>query len=128
MFKQPERLVAGRVSEFREQQDSNRVPERLVGEATNGTRATLRESNLPPCFWAEAVTMFMSLRNRAPTKTSKGTTQYKRFYGTKPDIEHIRIRGYILKVTLPKETLGKLDDWGAMGHLLGNKYEVCYCV
>jgi len=62
-FKQPKRLVAGRVSEFRGQQDSNRVPERLVGEATNGTRAMLRKSNLPTRFWAEAVTTSMSLRN-----------------------------------------------------------------
>ena len=115
------------MSEFREQQNSNRVPERLVGEATNGTRAIPRESTPPPRFWAEVVTTFMSLRKRVPTKTSEGTTPSKRFYGTKPDIEHIRIRGYIVKITLPKEALGKLDDWGAMGQLLGNKYEAYYC-
>jgi len=45
----------------------------------------------------------------------------------KPEIGHIRIRGYVVKVTLPKKTLRKLDDWGAVGYLLGNKYEGCYC-
>ena len=37
---------------------SNGVAQRLIGVATNGIRATLRDSNLPPRFWIEAVATF----------------------------------------------------------------------
>jgi hypothetical protein len=86
---------------------SNGVAERLVGVATNGTHAMLRDANLPPRFWAEAMTTFMYLRNR---KTNNGTTPDERFYDTKPDVGHIRTFGCAVRVTLPKETLGKLDE------------------
>ena len=57
---------------------SNGVAERLVGVATNGTRAMLRDSNLPPHFWAEAVTTYMYLRNRIRDEAGYGTHTYLR--------------------------------------------------
>ena len=59
---------------------------------------------------------FMYLRNRAPTKANEGVAPYGCFYGLKPDVGHIRAIGYIMRVTLPRETLGKLEDRGAMGY------------
>jgi len=41
----------------------------------------------------------------------------------KPHVGHIRTFGCVVWVTLPKETLGKLDDLGAMGYLMGFKHE-----
>ena len=68
----------------------------------------LRDSGLPPRFWAEAMTTFMYLRNRTPTKANDGMTPYERFYGMKLDVGHIRTFGCVVRVTLPREMLGKL--------------------
>ena len=40
----------------------------------------------------------------------------------------IRTFGCIVRVTLPSEKLGKLEDRGAMGYLMGYKYEGGYRV
>jgi len=140
MFDNAKKLVAGKMRGFCEQQgiriissvpyspSSNGVAARLVGVATNDTRAMLRDSNLPPRFWAEATSTFMYLRNRTLTKMKEGVTPYGRFCGIKPDGGHIRTFACVVRVTLPKETLGKLDDRGTMGYLLGYKYEGGYRV
>ena len=88
----------------------------------------LRDSNLPPRFWAEAMMTFMCLRNRMPTRANDGITPYECFYGMKPDVRHIRTFGYIVHVTLPSEKLRKLEDHRAMGYLMGYKYEGAYHV
>ena len=86
-------LVAGRMREYCEGKGIrinsrlrsttvSRGPiERLVGVATNGTCAMLRDSNLLPHFWAEAMTTLMYLRNRTPTRANGGITPYERFSG-----------------------------------------------
>ena len=115
MFDNAKELVAGKMREYYEHKGfisdnssvpysppSNVVAKRLVGVATNGTRASLRDSNLPPTFWAEAMNTFMYLRNMTPTSV----TQYERFYGVKPDVGYIRTFGCIARVTLPSEKLG----------------------
>jgi len=107
---------------------SNGVAERLVGVATRGTRAMLHGANLPPRFWAEAMTTYMYLRNRTPTTANDGKTPYEVFYNIKPNISHIRPFGCKTKITLPSEKLKKLDDRAVMGYLLGYKYEGGYRV
>ena len=44
----------------------------------------------------------------------------------KLDMEHIRTFRCIVRVTLPSEELGKMEDRGAMRYLRGYKYEVNY--
>ena len=80
MFDNTKELLAGRMKEYCEHKgmwintsvsyspSSNGVAERNVGVATNGTRAMLRDSNVPPRFWVEARSIFMYLRNRTPAK------------------------------------------------------------
>ena len=46
----------------------------------------------------------------------------------KPDVGHIRTFGCVVRVTLPKEMLGKLEDCRAMGYLMGYKYDGGYRV
>jgi transposase InsO family protein len=140
MFDNAREFVAGRMKEFCDQRGiriisstpysppSNGIAERLVGVATHGTRAMLRDSGLPPRFWAEAMTTFMYLRNRTPTKPNDGKTPFELFYGMKPDVGHIRAFGCVAKVVLPSELLGKLDDRAVMCYLLGYKYDGAYCV
>ena len=72
---------------------SNGIAERqLVGVAPNGARAMLRDSGLPPRFWAEAMATFMYLRNRVPTSVNHSRTPFELFYNMKPDVSHIRMR------------------------------------
>jgi len=71
---------------------------------------------------------FMYLRNRTPTATNEGRTPYELFYKMKPDVEHIRAFRCVVKVVLPSQTLGKLDDQAMMGYLLGYKYKGSYWV
>ena len=138
MFNNAKELVAGGMKEFCNghgiriissvpySPSSNGIAERLVGVATDGTRAMLRDSALPARFWAEAMNTFMYLRNRTPTAANEGKTPYELFYGMKPDVSHIRTFGCVVKVTLPLEKLGKLADRAMMGYLLGYKYEGAY--
>jgi len=140
MFDNAKEFVAGKMREFCNERririitsvpyspSYNGIAERLVGVATYGTRAMLRDSGLPPRFWAKAMTTFMYLRNRMPTKANDGKTLFELFYGMKPDISHIRAFGCVTKVVLPGELLGKLDDWAAMGYLLRYKYDGAYRV
>ena len=127
MFDNAKELVAGKMQEYCDERGiriisstpysppSNGIAERLVGVATYGTRAMLRDSSLPPRFWAEAMTTFMYLRNRTPTTANEGKTPYELFYKIKPDISPIRTFGCVVKVVLPSELLGKLDDRAAVG-------------
>ena len=116
MFDNAKEFVEGRMREYCEHKgirinssvpyspSSNGVAKRLVGVATNSTRAMLRDSNLPPRFWAEAMNTFMYLRNRTPMRANEGVTPYERFYGMKPDVGHIRTFGCIVRVT---------NSWGS---------------
>src|SRR5258706_5719515 len=140
MFDNAREFVAGRMKEFCDQKgicinssvpyspSSNRVDEGLVGVGTNGPQVMLRDAALPARFWAEAMSTFMYLRNRTTTKANDGVTPYERFYGVKPDVSHIRTFGCAVRVTLPREKLGKLENRGEMGYLLGYKYEGGYRV
>ena len=140
MFDNARELVLGRMKEYYEQKgicinssvlyspSSNRIAERLVGVATNSTRTMLRNSNLPPCFWAEAMTTFMYLQNRTPTTANDSITSFEHFYRMKLDVGHIRTFGCVMHVMLPKEMLGKLEDHRAMGYLMGYTYDGGYCV
>ena len=62
----------------------------------------LRDSNLPPPFWAKAMMTFMYLRNRTSTGANEGIKPYEYFYGMKPDVGQYP----------PSETLRKLEDRG----------------
>ena len=70
----------------------------------------------------------MTFTIRTPTRANRGVMPYERFYGVKPDVGHIRTFGCIVRVTLPSEKLGKLEDRRAMGYLMGYKYEGGYRV
>ena len=97
----------------------------LNGEATPSHQ---QDSGLPSRFWAEAMSTFMYLRNRTPTTTNEGKMPYELFYDMVPDVGHIRTFGCVVRVVLPAELLGKLDERAAMGHLLRYKYDGAYRV
>ena len=92
--------------------------------AGRGTRAILHDSGLTPRFWVEAMTTFMY----TSTTANEGKMPYELFHRMKSDVGHMRTFGCVVKVTLPSETLGKLDNWAAMGYLLGYRHGSGYRV
>jgi hypothetical protein len=114
MFDNAKELVAGRMKEFSDKHSriissvpyspsSNGIAERLVGVATNGARAMLRDSGLRQRLCVEAMTTFMHLWNRTPTVQNEGKSPYELFYGIKPDVAHLRTFGCVVKVALQRD-------------------------
>ena len=85
----------------------------------DNVRAMLHHGKLPLCLWAEAVSTAVYLRNRSPTSSFKGVTPYERWYGLKPDVEHLRIFGCSVMVHIPGEKRRKLDKKSFKGIFVG---------
>jgi len=65
----------------------NGVAEILNRTLIEGVCTMLVDSKLPHCFWAEALSTYMYIRNRSPTTNALvGITPYKMLCGTKPDV------------------------------------------
>ena len=74
-----------------------------VGERANRThfekvRAMLHDSGLPKALWGEALNYAVYTKNRTPTRALDGKTPHEVFWGTKPDISHLRPWGCELRI------------------------------
>ena len=68
-------------------------------------RAMLEEKSLPKFYWAEAVRTAVYIQNRIGDKVSA----HELYFGTKPNLRHLRVFGSIAYVHVPKEKRRKLD-------------------
>jgi hypothetical protein len=71
----------------------NGVAERANRTIVESARSMLHGRSLPLCFWAEAVSTAVYLKNRSPTKAVKGMTPYEAWFGKKPSVGHLRVFG-----------------------------------
>ena len=74
-----------------------------VGERANRThlekvRVILYDGGLLKVPWGEALTYAVYTKNRTPTRAHDGKTPHEVFWGTKPDISHLRPWGCELRV------------------------------
>ena len=54
----------------------------------------MAQAVLPECYWAEAVSTAMYLRNCILTRSLKEkVTLFEKWFGRKPDLSHIRVFG-----------------------------------
>ena len=97
----------------------NGVSERMNRTLMEMARSILYHANLPQKFWAEAISTAAYLRNRCPTSSFKGATPYERWYGIKPDVEHLRVFGCRVYVHIPDEKRRKLDAKAVKGVFVG---------
>jgi hypothetical protein len=86
----------------------NRPQQNGVAERTNrtieeGVISMLYESGMPPSFWGEAMASFIHVSNRVTTTSLQGSTPYEAFYGSKPDLSHLRVWGCIAYVLIQKD-------------------------
>ena len=81
------------------------MAERTNRSVVEAARAMLEEKSLPKFYWAEAVRTAMYIQNRIGDKVSA----HELYFGTKPNLRHLRVFGSIAYVHVPKEKRRKLD-------------------
>lgn len=77
----------------------NGVAERRNRTLIEMARCFLIDSNLPPAFWAEAVSTANHIRNRYPSRSLNGKIPLELLTGTRLDLSHLRTfgcKGYAL--------------------------------
>src|SRR5437762_7702582 len=90
-------------------------------------KAIIAEAKLDKRLWMEIADTVVYLKNHSPTSAVE-TTPYELWYGTKPNLSHLRIIGSTAYVHVPKEKRTKLDTHSHKGILVGyggtNQYKV----
>ncbi|KAH9464516.1 hypothetical protein Pst134EB_033278 [Puccinia striiformis f. sp. tritici] len=81
-------------------------------------RCLLNDSNLPPCFWAEAAQTAVYLENITPCKSIGFSTPFSKWFGKNPSVAHLHPFG-CEAVFLINRSEGKLGNRGAQGIFLG---------
>ena len=90
--------------------EQNGVSERMNRTLMESARSMLSHAGLQNNFWAEAVATAAYVRNRSPTSAlSEGVTPYQKWYGRKPNLEHLKVFGCIAYAHVPDSQRRKLD-------------------
>jgi len=94
--------------------------ERLNGMLIEGVHTMLADSKLPHCFWAEALSMYVYIRNRSLTNVFVGITLCEALCGIKPDMGFFRISGCSAYAHIPKAERYKPERKSRKCVLLGH--------
>jgi len=85
----------------------------------------LSDSKLGKCFWAEALSTAVYIKNRTPTSSlRRKITPYEAYYSKKPDISHLKIFGSVAFAHIPKDERAKLDNKSRKSLFLGYSDDV----
>jgi hypothetical protein len=86
----------------------NGKAERYIRTLEDGSQVLLADSGLPASFWGDAVLTVQYVRNRVLTSTLPlDQTPHEVFYGTKPDLSHLRVWGCQCFAIIPPELRSK---------------------
>ncbi|KAL7280494.1 hypothetical protein ACG7TL_005426 [Trametes sanguinea] len=96
---------------------------RTLGERV---RTMLADSRLPEYLWGEALMCATYTKNLTASMRQGGKTPYERFYGTIPDISHLRVFGCLAWVKVPDDTRIKLTSKSMRGFLVGYTEDASY--
>ena len=99
--------------------EQNGVAERKNRTIVEAIRSLLSDSNLPKCFWAEALATVTYLHNIRPTKAVANITPYEAWYGKKPSVDHLKVFGCVCYSHIPKDERRKLDRKARKAIFLG---------
>ena len=83
----------------------NGIAERVNRTLEEGARACLIQADLPEVLWPFALKHVVSVRNRLPHTAIK-ETPFNLFYGSRPDLKHLRVFGstaYVLQLPRPSK-------------------------
>ena len=109
-------IVAETTNPYTPQQ--NGKAERLNRTLWDKARPMLAAAGLSKTLWADAITTANYLRNRSPI-SGRDATPFELFYGTKPDVSHLRTFGARAYALIPGALRTKLDPVSAPGRLIG---------
>ena len=99
--------------------EQNGVSERFNRTMIESARSMLYHAKLPLEFWAEAVNTAVYIRNRSPTTSLNYGTPYECWFGSKPDVSHMRVFGSQCFVHIPDDQRRKLDAKSYRGIFVG---------
>ena len=99
--------------------EQNGVSERFNRTMIESARSMLYHAKLPLKFWAEAVNTAVYIRNRSPTTSLNYGTPYECWFGSKPDVSHMRVFGSQCFVHIPDDQRRKLDAKSYRGIFVG---------
>ncbi|KMQ84419.1 copia protein, partial [Lasius niger] len=86
-------------------------------------RCMMRQANVPPVFWAEAVNTACYVRNRCITKSLDGQVPYKLWKGKTPTVIYFKIFGSKVFVLDKNPQKGKFDSRSEEGIFVGYSNE-----
>ena len=104
----------------------NGVSERMNQTLVEAARSMLTHAGLSYAYWAEAVASAAYLRNRMVTTALKSDeTPYQRWYGKKPNLQHIRVFGCMVYSHVPEGKRKKLDNRAQKLRFIGYTDTAC---
>jgi len=71
----------------------NGKAERVLRTLNNSVRTMLMHASMPPCYWAEALSIATYLLNRRPSTSISGEIPYVRLHGCHPTYDHLWVFG-----------------------------------
>jgi hypothetical protein len=98
--------------------EQNGSADRLNKDLQEKGRAMLEDSGLGEELWAEAMVTTNYTRNRLPSKVH-GKTPWKKFFGEKPDMSHMRVFRARTYMHIPKENKKKMQSVSERGVFVG---------
>ncbi|MCH84599.1 retrovirus-related pol polyprotein from transposon tnt 1-94, partial [Trifolium medium] len=88
----------------------NGLAERRNRTILDMARSMLKQKNMPPKFWGEAVSAAVYILNKCPTKKLKSKVPEEAWSGRKPNVKHLKIFGSLCYKHIPDARRSKLDD------------------
>jgi transposase InsO family protein len=98
--------------------EQNGAAEQLNRRLLERARAQLADADLGPKLWAEVMLTANYTKNRTPA-SAHDKTPTEAFFGTKPDVSHMRVFGAQAYVHVPKEKRHKLAPVSEQGVFVG---------
>ena len=89
--------------------EMNSIVERAMRTIIEHASAMLWYANLPIGFWSQAVETSVYLMNHSPHSALVGKTPYEAWYGSKPNLGHLRVFGCRAAAHIPHELRTKTD-------------------
>ena len=77
------------------------VSEKKIPAIVEWARTRLLKASLPECFWGDVVAMAVYILNRSPMKALTGKTLFEAWFGSRPNLAHLRHFGCDAYVHVP---------------------------
>lgn len=96
------------------------MAERMNRTIIERARCMILNSQLSKTFWSEAVLAAVYRINRSPTNAIKEKVPAELWFGEKPNVQKLKVFGYIAYLRLHKELIrGKFDSCSKKCRMIG---------